>query len=544
MKVLDLFRREAGVDGPRFLVLAALSGLSNAGVLAIINVAAANVQNQADNFRNLVLFGLAIAIFVVTQRTLMVEVCDKVERLIDRMRTRLVERARRAEYLDLDEVGRSEIYACLTRETQILSQAAPNVVIAVQSAILVGFTLVYMAALSQTAFLLSSGFTLLGAMIHLSRSGEVKRQLRAAFERENDLIEGLSDMLDGFKEVKMSTERSDAIAARIARISAEVTRMRIGTQTAYATDFVTSQVTFFILTGIMVFVVPNVSQAHVEVVVMTTTASLFLIGPVSNVVGSLPIFANANAAAENITRMEARLGEAGAGPAPVAGRFAGFRRIVLDGATFSHHAAGGESGFRVGPVDLTVERGVTLFLTGGNGSGKTTFIRMLIGLYPASSGVIRVDGTPVTAATLADYRNLFSVIFSDNHLFSELYGIQEIDAALADELFALLEMQHKSKLENGRFTVTKLSGGQRKRLALIGSLLEKRPICVFDEWAADQDPHFREKFYRVVLPFLKGRGITVIAITHDDAYFDLADIHVDMKNGRLDVVRTASVMAE
>jgi putative ATP-binding cassette transporter len=546
MKVLDLFRREAGVGGLRFLVLAALSGVANAGVLAIINVAAANVQDKADNFRNVVLFGLAIAIFVVTQRTLMVEVCEKVERLIDRLRTRLVERARRSEYLDLDEVGRSEIYACLTRETQILSQAAPNIVIAVQSAILVGFTLVYMAALSETAFLLSAGFTLLGALIHISRSGEVKRQLRAAFERENDLIEGLSDMLDGFKEVKMSTERSDAIAARIARISAEVTRMRIGTQTAYATDFVTSQVTFFILTGIMVFVVPNISQAYIEVVVMTTTASLFLIGPVSNVVGSLPIFANANAAADNITRMEARLGNAGSGSGPVAvsGRFSDFRRIVLDGATFSHHAAGGESGFRVGPVDLVVERGVTLFLTGGNGSGKTTFIRMLIGLYPASSGVIRVDGTPVTAATLADYRNLFSVVFSDNHLFSELYGIQEIDAALADELFALLEMQHKSKLENGRFTVTKLSGGQRKRLALIGALLEKRPICVFDEWAADQDPHFREKFYRVVLPFLKGRGITVIAITHDDAYFDLADIHVDMKNGRLDVVRTALAMAD
>ncbi|PIK73696.1 ATP-binding protein, partial [Methylobacterium frigidaeris] len=241
---------------------------------------------------------------------------------------------------------------------------------------------------------------------------------------------------------------------------------------------------------------------------------------------------------------EARLGSVGAGPAAVAGRFAGFRRIVLDRATFSHHAAGGESGFRVGPVDLTVERGVTLFLTGGNGSGKTTFIRLLIGLYPASSGVIRVDGAPVTAAALADYRNLFSVIFSDNHLFAELYGIQEIDAALADELFALLEMQHKSKLEDGRFTVTKLSGGQRKRLALIGSLLEKRPICVFDEWAADQDPHFREKFYRVVLPFLKDRGITVLAITHDDAYFDLADIHVDMKNGGLNVVRTASAMAE
>ena len=136
------------------------------------------------------------------------------------------------------------------------------------------------------------------------------------------------------------------------------------------------------------------------------------------------------------------------------------------------------------------------------------------------------------------------MVFSDNHLFGELYGIEDVDRIRADELFEILEMRHKAHLEDNRFSTTSLSGGQRKRLALIAALLERRPIAMFDEWAADQDPHFRKRFYREILPMLKAEGITVLAITHDDAYFDAADKHVHLDAGRLTVVKPGTDATE
>ena len=69
----------------------------------------------------------------------------------------------------------------------------------------------------------------------------------------------------------------------------------------------------------------------------------------------------------------------------------------------------------------------------------------------------------------------------------------------------------------------KFSKGQSKRMSMIFALLEKKPILILDEWAADQDPHFRKYFYEELIPMFKAQGKTVVAVTHDDAYFHLAN---------------------
>jgi len=84
-------------------------------------------------------------------------------------------------------------------------------------------------------------------------------------------------------------------------------------------------------------------------------------------------------------------------------------------------------------------------------------------------------------------------------------------------------LEQKVTVSEGELSSTKLSQGQRKRLALLLAYLENRSIILLDEWAADQDPSFRKVFYTELLPELKARGKTVIAITHDDHYFHLAD---------------------
>jgi putative ATP-binding cassette transporter len=269
-----------------------------------------------------------------------------------------------------------------------------------------------------------------------------------------------------------------------------------------------------------------------------------MIGPISNVVGAIPIFGNANAAADAILALEARMAQLERSVLESPPPFLHFRQIRAEGLEFSYPGQGSEPGFKIGPVDLTIRRGSTVFITGGNGSGKTTLMLMLLGLYPAQSGNLQLDDEPIGPQNLNAYRNLFSVVFSDNHLFGELFGIEKVDRTLAAKLFELLEMTRKTELEGRRFGTTRLSGGQRKRLALIAALLEKRPICFFDEWAADQDPHFREKFYRVILPGLKADGITIIAVTHDDKYFDVADLHLHMEEGRIASARVKSGATE
>ena len=149
-------------------------------------------------------------------------------------------------------------------------------------------------------------------------------------------------------------------------------------------------------------------------------------------------------------------------------------------------------------------------LVGGNGSGKTTLVKLLLGLYAPDRGEIRLNGKPIGDAERERYRQHFSAVFFDFQLFDRLLGAQQSNAdALAAAYLKELELDHKVSVHERRFSTTDLSQGQRKRLALLATLIEERPVCVFDEWAADQDPHYKAVFYSRVLPSLKARDRNV-----------------------------------
>jgi putative ATP-binding cassette transporter len=175
-------------------------------------------------------------------------------------------------------------------------------------------------------------------------------------------------------------------------------------------------------------------------------------------------------------------------------------------------------------VDFALRSGELVFITGGNGSGKSTFLKLLASLYKPDSGRIFFDGILVSDTTREDYRQLISAIFVDYHLFQRLYGIPDPDLIEVDRLLAQFRLLDKTRLAHGEFNTVDLSTGQRKRLALIVRLLEKRPILLLDEWAADQDPDFRRKFYFDLLPALHQAGVTVVVVTHDDRYLDEMDL--------------------
>jgi putative ATP-binding cassette transporter len=208
-----------------------------------------------------------------------------------------------------------------------------------------------------------------------------------------------------------------------------------------------------------------------------------------------------------------------------------FDDIVLDGISFSYPSKNNDGVFSVGPFKDTLRKGELLFIIGGNGSGKSTFLKLLTGLYYPSAGGIHVGTKQVDHTNYQAYRELFTTVYTDFHLFDKIYGVADLQQADVEYWLEKMHLQHKVSYQDGGFTSTSLSTGQRKRLALIAALLENKPVLVLDEFAADQDPGFRKYFYEILLMELKATGKTIIAVTHDDHYFHVADRVLKMDEG-------------
>jgi putative ATP-binding cassette transporter len=267
-----------------------------------------------------------------------------------------------------------------------------------------------------------------------------------------------------------------------------------------------------------------------EAVTGAVLVLLFVKGPIEQIVSVLPQLDQARTSFRRIAAISAGLDVAEQLPVQGTAAEQHWNEIELRGARYAF--PGGAKAFTLGPVDLRIRRGETVFIVGENGSGKTTLIKLLLGLYSPDAGALLLDGRPVSADGVDDYRQMFSAVFSDYFLFDDLppgAGSFSRAAAVLDR-FAIA---HKVRFDGATFATTELSGGERKRLALVQVLLEDRPIMMFDEWAADQDPGFRRAFYMEILPELKRRKKTLIVVSHDDRYFDAADRLIRLNDGRI-----------
>jgi putative ATP-binding cassette transporter len=544
MPFLQLVRREMQGSLHRLVLMAAVGGVSTASILAAINSGAQAADNGKPSLWPAMLFIVALLLFIKTQNYVLLTATAEIEGIIHKVRVRLMDHVRHSELLPLDEIGRAEIVAAITRETAVLTQASNSLAFAAQGAVLISFVALYVAYLSFLAFALSIVIVGVAAALFHSRNRQIAIATQEASQWENRLYNRLMDLLDGFKEVRINNLRSEDLYSDILEVSRIAANIKIRTQAETFKRMVLLQGSMYAMLGAIVFAVPVLSDTLAGASIgKTVTALVFVIGACLGLVQSIPILSAANAAAANIERLEARLAAAAAGirveDVQPATRFDG---IEMRNVVFSYVEKSTDSVFKVGPVDFTLRSGELVFITGGNGSGKSTFLKLLASLYKPDSGEITLDGILVTDRTREAYRQLTSAIFVDYHLFQRLYGIRDPDPVEVDRLLAQFRLLDKTHLVNGEFDTIDLSTGQRKRLALIVALLEKRPILLLDEWAADQDPEFRRRFYYDLLPTLHRAGVTVVAITHDDRYLDEMDLparRLRMDEGRF--VEEASV---
>jgi len=539
MSFIQLVRREMHGSLPKLVIMSSLGGISTAAILAAIN---AGMQGTGDGKKASLwaatLFLVSLFLFLKTQYYVTITATAEIEAIIHKLRLRVIDQVRRSELLAMDRIGRSRIVAAITSDTTVLTQASNMLCFTVQGAVLVFFISFYVAYLSLVAFATAVVVVVTAAVIFHLKNRSLIAQKRESAEWEGRLFDRLTDFLDGFKEVRLNSARSNDLFDDAVNVSRTAANIKIRTQAETFKMIVTSQFSMYVLLGAVVFVAPQFSESlGGSSLTNTTTALMFVVGAAFGLVQSIPVMLNANAAADRIDQLEAALrataASTNARDITVSKRF---DKIELHDVVFRYVDKFSDATFQIGPLDFSLRSGELVFITGGNGSGKSTFLRVFAGLYPPDSGEITLDGTPINADTRDTYRALMSAIFFDYHLFRRLYGIPEPEPAEVDRLLMKFRLADKTSLADGEFRTLDLSGGQRRRLALIVSLLEKRQILLLDEWTAEQDPEFRRKFYDELLPEMMQAGLTVVVITHDDRYLDELNLparRIHMEEGRI-----------
>ncbi|MEM9456349.1 MAG: ATP-binding cassette domain-containing protein [Myxococcota bacterium] len=545
MIVLRLMRRHDDARVLRIVVVSAVGGLLAAGTVATANFASNSERSGASLGLGLA-FLAALAIMFLSNRWSARAIVEVYEEVQQTLRADLAKSLRNAPLRAVERL-RDERGRAIGALTSLSTAVTQLVTLVQQAAFLVCMSLV-IATVSLKALLI---WLITGVAIGywLSKSLRTLGPLHARqSEHAGALHTTVEELLDGFKQLKLDPVASEVITREVHAASSSLYRGHIDLAMESDRDYLIANTLFYSLGfGLAVFA-PQSSLGLGPLVGYEVTILLALsIGPLFGFLQALPTVSEAESAAGTILEVLDGLAVAQADVTGDDGeerddgqeRDGGeeFSTLELCGVEFRYEARRGGPlpGFCVGPLDLTLRRGELVFITGGNGSGKTTLMKMLLGLYPVG-GKIRWDGRVVRGDRLARYRGLFTAIFGGQFLFDRLYGL-ELPRERVDALLDRFGIADVVQFDGTRFKNLELSSGQRMRLAMVVALLEDRPVCVFDEWTANQDPKSTWMYYDTLLPELVREGKTVIAVSHDDRFFARADHLIQLDRGRVAVDR-------
>jgi putative ATP-binding cassette transporter len=531
--LIELLKAESEGQRRAILLTIVVSGLANAAMLGAVNSAASNPGAEGVDARLIFLFVIALLTYYFAMHYVFARNTAIFENLIDKLRVRLCEKIRDAELNEFEQIDRNDLYNRLTQDTTIISESQGIMTASLQATVLVIFVAGYMAILSWAAFLLTLALVAGGLVMFYLYDQEIREVWGIAARAENDMLGLVSHVVDGFRQVKSKRARATHLLHDVAATSNRVKRLKAKSYRLVQSQYIFSQCFFFLLVGAVAFLVPKFASSFVKVLPELVASTLFVIGPLSLFMLGIPAYSKSDMAAQRIKDLEERLDSLNAGDGrrtappsdaersakPVVPRH--FRSIRIEQLRFIHRTASvenGETAFPLGPIDVSIEAGDLVYILGGNGSGKSTFLTLLAGLYIPDSGSITVDSILVGDGNIAEYRELFSTIFAGHHLFDKLYGQGPVSQETIDGLLNQLGLSRKTQFRGGRFTNTRLSTGQMKRLALLTCILEDSPVFLFDELAADQDPEFKSYLYRQLIPQLHAAGKTIVAVTHDEDF--------------------------
>lgn len=534
------------LDSPSVKGLLAVSVLSasfGTSVVYFLNTESKLVgENQYSTFAAIA-FIVVLICYRFCQRFLISHSSRAIEAAMHEWRQRIVGKVTRLSLRNIEDMTEGALTDGLVKHYGPLSQAIITITAGVECLSLLVFMYLYVVFLSPLAAILTGIVGVVTVLGYLAVSAQLSDTMRAAAMSNATLDRSVEAGIKGAKELRLNTDKRAEFLQDSSAASARLYEDRAGSASLFAEVLASGTTASYLMAGAVIFILPILNPLEKDEVSRIVMAVLFLIGPIGGVIGSIQQFNVARFSVLGITRFEEEVDaclaaneangdrmDGGAG----AGDLTGFSHIRLEQLKYSHRSPDADSTFSVQGVDMDIPRGSITFITGGNGSGKTTILRLLAGLYPREQGELKVDDQVLGRFPQQAYRDLFASVFSDFHLFAKPYALDEAALARFDDWLLRLHVREKLSADlRAGYDTNALSTGQKKRVALALALAEDRPVLILDEWAADQDPQTRKFFYRTLLPEFKVTGKTVVVVTHDDRYFDCADHHYHVEEGRV-----------
>ncbi|BAU14625.1 cyclic peptide transporter [Leptolyngbya sp. NIES-3755] len=511
-----------------------LSGISSAGLIALISRGLGNPNSAIGQIAG-AFIGLAV-LSLVTSVISQVVLIRLAQDAVFNLRLQLSRQILSSELRHLEQLGNARMMATLTEDVQAVANAVSSFpFLCIDLATVVG-CFFYIGSLSWIVFAMVMGLFVFAFWTCQWMLNQARRRMVYAREDQDSLFRHFRSITDGIKEMKLHYPRRQVFLTKeLETTSASFRRHNVDALILFAAAGSWGKLIFFFAIGFVLFALPNLLSIPLETLSGYVLTFTYLMLPLDKLVLKLPILSQASVSLQKIETLGLSLqsrAEASSIPNHI---HQNWQKIELRHVTHRYYQSE-DTQFTLGEINLTLNAGEIVFIVGGNGSGKSTLAKLLTGLYAPESGTITLDGTPITHANREWYRQHFSTVFADFYLFDRLLGLDATDQDALNYLHQL-QLDHKVQIKNGQFSTTELSQGQRKRLALLTAYLEDRPIYLFDEWASDQDPTFRELFYTEFLPKLKHRGKTVWVISHDDHYFQFSDRVIKLDYGRIEFDR-------
>ena len=539
---LKLLWEQAGDEGNKIVAACLGSGIMQG--LAVFSVLQGLEQLSSDDglqFHTFLAFLVCLTAFYFLFRHITGRSAQIALRGIMEWRMRIAAKLRGVSLLEYEKLDKNRIQSALLDGREMVVEAARMLVAASANTVMVLVSFVKMATVSIPGTL--GVFVLLGAgfWIFLQLINSVHAHMGPAMRADQRFCAGLRDLYAGLLQLKMHKPRTTALfGEQIIPDLSVASEARDATERRHALGISFFAMFNLLILGLILFIMPKVLGLETSETSSLLVLCMFSLSPLISLVTSVPMMAKVEMSLQELAGVEAQI-DAVTEPFEETGIVARwqqadpatpvFSSIAMRNVHFDYHDRAGLRLFGIGVERFELHQGELVFIRGGNGSGKSTFMKVLAGLYAPQAGEMYLNDSLLCDVNMESYRNLFTIVPTDYHLFSRPLGLNITPQQLTDVLRTLHMETKVTLLEDGTFSTLDLSAGQRKRLALACALLERRHIYLFDEVAADFDPIFRRYFYEELLPDIIRQGGTILAISHDDRYFHVADRVLTMREG-------------